>query len=219
MDEASPVPDGQLDDGTLEALERLGAATLYEASGTECFLPSRLRPVWKGASIVGTALPVTLAAGDNLPLHLALEVAVPGDVLVVDGGNAPYGYWGEVLTAAAQTAGIAGLIIDGGVRDTRELAQLEFPVFSSHVALRGTAKTDPGRVGAPIVWGETIVGHGDVIVADADGIVCIRRMNVTQVIHEAQARVAQERNFISRLRSGATTIDLYGFHRQGSARE
>jgi 4-hydroxy-4-methyl-2-oxoglutarate aldolase len=196
-----------------DELLTLGSATLYEASGAECFLPATLRPAWPGAQIVGTALPVLTAAGDNLPLHLALELAAPGEVLVVDAGAAPHGYWGEVLTEAAQARGILGLIIDGGVRDTAQLEALDFPVFSSHIALRGTTKTDAGTIGKPIQLGVTTVARGDVVVADNDGAVVFTQSDFERILESSRARLRKETEFIERLRAGESTMDLYGFAR------
>lgn len=192
-------------------LRELGTATLYEASGLDCDLPPRLRPAWPGAALCGPALPVRTAPGDNLPLHLVLDHARPGDVLVVDGRGEPCGYWGEVLTVAAQCRGVGGLVIDGGVRDTDRLAALGFAVFSSAVAVRRTAKADAGTVGAPIELGGRAVRRGDVVVADADGVLVLPREHLAATLDSARARQAKEAAFLDRIRSGARTVDLYGF--------
>jgi 4-hydroxy-4-methyl-2-oxoglutarate aldolase len=198
-----------------EELLALGSATLYEASGLDCFLPITLRPAWPGARLVGTALPVRTAAGDNLPLHLALEVAGAGDVLVVDAAGAPHGYWGEVLAVAAQVRGVRGLVIDGGVRDTDQLQELDFPVFSSLIALQGTTKHDPGAVGEPISLGAVTIATGDIVVADRDGVIAIPADRFTAVLAAAQARQEKEAEFLARIRGGELTTDLYGFDRSG----
>jgi 4-hydroxy-4-methyl-2-oxoglutarate aldolase len=187
----------------------LGTATLYEASGEECYLPCSLRPVWPGAKVAGRALPVRTAAADNLPLHLALVAAHPGDVLVSASQGAPCGYWGEVLTVAAQQRGVAGLVIDGGVRDTERLADLRFPAFSSSIAVRTTAKNDPGTVGETVVIGGVSVHAGDLVVADADGIVVISAARVSEVLAAARQRQQKEAAYLDRIRHGALTVDLY----------
>ena len=210
----SPV---ELTDELRAELLALGSATLYEASGLECFLPATLRPAWAGAAIVGTALPVRTAPGDNLPLHLALEVAVPGEVLVVDAGAVPHGYWGEVLAVAAQQRGVLGLVIDGGVRDTAELEQLRFPVFSSFIALRGTAKDDAGDVGKPMRLGGAPVARGDIVVADRDGVVVLPAARFAEVLEASRARLRKETAFLERIRAGELTTDIYGFSRTGTA--
>jgi 4-hydroxy-4-methyl-2-oxoglutarate aldolase len=190
---------------------RLGSATLYEASRQECTLPVALRPAWPGAQVAGAALPVRTAAGDNLPLHLALEVARAGEVLVVDAAGVPHGYWGEVLTVAAQQRGVLGLVIDGGVRDTAQLERLRFPVFSRWVALEGTVKNDPGTVGAPITLGATRVCRGDLVVADRDGIVVVPARGVREALAAARARARAEAGYLERLRAGELTTQIYGF--------
>lgn len=196
-----------------DELLALGTATLYEASGIDCFMPAALRPAWPNAKIVGRAMPVSTSSGDNLPLHLALEAVEPGEVLVVDAKGAPHGYWGEVLTVAAQVRGVEGLVIDGGVRDTRELEKLGFPVFSSHVALRGTEKQDVGTVGEPIRLGDVEVRRGDVVVADQDGVIVLPAESLRTVLNASRARVDKERDFVERLRAGASTVDLYSLPR------
>jgi 4-hydroxy-4-methyl-2-oxoglutarate aldolase len=191
----------------------LGSATIYEASRLECFLPATLRPVWTGAAVVGLALPVRTAPGDNLPLHLALEIATPGDVLVVDGAGATHGYWGEVLTVAAQQRGVRGLVIDGGVRDTDRLDELKFPTFSSAVALQGTVKVDPGSVGETITLGVAQVARGDIVVADRDGVVVLPAEHFDAILDASRARQHTENNYFARIRAGEMTMDIYGFPR------
>ena len=193
-----------------DELLTLGAATLYEASGWDVFLPAGIRAAWPAARIVGTALPVRAAAGDNLPLHLALEQAEPGEVLVVDAAGAPHGYWGEVLTVAAQQRGVLGLVIHGGVRDIDRLEELGFPAFSSCIALEGTLKDDLGTVGEPIRIGRADVERGDVVVADRDGVVVIPAKIFAEVLEKSRARGVKEAQFIERIRAGESTVDLYG---------
>jgi 4-hydroxy-4-methyl-2-oxoglutarate aldolase len=207
----------ELTDELRAELLTLGSATIYEASGLDCYLPATLRPVWSGAEVVGTALPVRTAAGDNLPLHLALEQAADGEVLVVDAGGAPHGYWGEVLTVAAQQRGVRALVIDGGVRDTAQLEQLGFPVWSSWVALRGTGKDDVGSVAAPITLGVAPVARGDLVVGDRDGVVVVPADRVPDVLTAARGRAEKEAGYLQRLRAGETTIAVYGFSRTGGA--
>ncbi|GII62094.1 4-carboxy-4-hydroxy-2-oxoadipate aldolase [Sphaerisporangium krabiense] len=194
---------------TAEPLE-LGTATLFEASGLPCDLDPAFRPVWPGARVAGRALTVQAAEGDNLPLHWALEEAEPGDVLVVDAGGARFGYWGEVLAVAAEARGVAGLVIDGGVRDTARLRELGFPAFGTHIAIRGTGKRWRGTVGAPIVMRGRPVRTGDLVVADEDGIVVLPEAVVPGVLAAGRERVAKEEAFMARLREGELTLDLYG---------
>ncbi|MCW5254120.1 MULTISPECIES: 4-carboxy-4-hydroxy-2-oxoadipate aldolase/oxaloacetate decarboxylase [unclassified Streptomyces] len=193
-----------------ELLE-LGTATLFEAARSDCDLDPGLRPAWPGARLCGTALPVLAAAADNLPLHWALEAAVPGDVLVVDAGGSRCGYWGEVLSVAALARGVRGLVIDGGVRDTAQLERLGFPAFSSSIAIRGTGKEWRGTVGAPVTLRGRTVRRGDLVVADQDGIVVLPAERVDEVVTAARARVEKEDAYMDRLRSGELTLDIYAF--------
>jgi len=198
-------------DEQLGELAAFGTATVYEASGLDCALDPALRPIWPGARLVGRALPVRTHPADNLPLHLALEQARPGDVLVVDGREELCGYWGEVLAVAAQARGVAGLVIDGGVRDVVEQEELGFPVFSRGVSVRRTGKAHRGIVGSPITVAGVQVHPGDAVVADADGIVVLSPEAVPGTLEASRARIAKEKAYIERLRAGELTLDLYGF--------
>jgi 4-hydroxy-4-methyl-2-oxoglutarate aldolase len=194
-------------------LLRLGTATLFEASKLPIALPARLRPVWKGAAAVGRALTVASIAGDNLALHVALEQTQEDDFLVIDGQNAPHGYWGEVMAIAAMSRGVRGLVIDGGVRDTDRLEELGFPVWSSHVAITGTGKASFGVIGQPLALGTATVRTGDVIVADADGIVSIPATELLRVHAAGLKREADEAVYFARLRAGETTMEIYSLRR------
>jgi 4-hydroxy-4-methyl-2-oxoglutarate aldolase len=194
-------------------LLELGTATLYEASKLDCVLPHRIRPAWPGAAVAGIALTVAARPGDNLALHLALEQARPGDVLVVDGGCSPHGYWGEVLAEAALARGVLGLVIDGGVRDVERLRDLPFPVFSSHIAIRGTVKNGTGPIGGPLDFDTVTVHRGDTIVADADGIVALPAAELDRITAAAVARADAETEYLRRIRAGESTMDIYGFGR------
>src|SRR5580700_10782311 len=131
---------------TAATLRELGAATLGESGART--MPPRIRPVWPGATLAAPAYPVRCTPGDNLAIHVAVARAPAGSVLVVDVGRVPHrGYWGEVLTTGALARGLAGLIIDGGVRDVGALQALGFPVFSSTIALPGATKLARGTVG------------------------------------------------------------------------
>lgn len=198
-----------------QELLRLGSATLYEASRSECFLDPAFRPAWDGAQLVGRAFPVSAQVGDNLALHHGIEAATEGDVLVVDGGGAEFGYWGEVMTVAAQARGIRGLVIDGGVRDTAQLAALGFPAFSTSISIRGTIKQWPGAVGATITLRGRVVRRGDVIVADRDGIAVIPAERYDEVLEASRDRAAKEDAYMARLRDGETTLDVYDLRRLG----
>lgn len=191
------------------AVGKLGAATLGESGGIP--MPPRIRPVWSGASVAAVAYPVSCTPGDNLAVHVAVSKAPAGSVLVVDVGNVPdRGYWGEVLTTAAQSRGLAGLVIDGGVRDVAALERLGFPVFSSTVALRGATKSNPGTAGRATTVATVVVAPGDWIVGDVDGVAVIPGAMLEETIAAGQAREAAEVKYFAALRSGSTTVELLG---------
>jgi len=194
---------------TAAALAALGSATLGESGGRAA--DRRLRPVWPGAAVAAPAYPVGCTPGDNLAVHVAVTKAPRGSVLVVDVGRvADRGYWGEVLTTAAEAAGLAGLVLDGGVRDVAALESHGFPVFSSTVALTGATKDKPGTVGAPVRVGGVRVAAGDWVVADVDGVTFVAGGVLADVLAAGRAREAKEAGFFEALRAGATTVELLG---------
>jgi 4-hydroxy-4-methyl-2-oxoglutarate aldolase len=185
----------------------LGAATLGESGATA--LSARIRPMWKGAAFAGPAMTAACAAGDNLALHAAVARAAPGVVLAVSfAGDSVRGNWGEVLTTGAEAAGIVALVIDGEVRDVAAIEQHAFPVFARGAALPGASKTGPGALQVPVVLGDVLVRPGDWLVGDADGVVVIAREELAEVRAAATRRAEKEAGFFTRLRAGATTVDL-----------
>jgi 4-hydroxy-4-methyl-2-oxoglutarate aldolase len=194
---------------TAAALLVLGAATLGESGGKP--MRPRIRAVWKGATLSAPAFPVRCTPGDNLAIHVGVATAPPGHVLVVDvGDEQEFGYWGEVLTTAAESRGLAGLVIDGGVRDVAALEAHGFAVFSTTVALRGAAKLAPGAVGAPAVVGGVEVAAGDWLVGDGDGVTVIPVDVLEDVLTAGRARADKEEGLFAALQDGATTVELLG---------
>ncbi|MGO8873088.1 MAG: RraA family protein [Acidimicrobiales bacterium] len=190
-----------------DALAQLGAATLGE-SGAAVMVP-RIRPAWPGAALAAPAYPVTCTPGDNLAVHVGVARAPMGAVLVVDVGDVPdRGYWGEVLTTAATARDLAGLVIDGGVRDVAALERLAFPVFSSTIALRGATKRSRGAVGRTATVGGVPVGPGDWVVADVDGVAVVPAAGLDAAIDAGRARAAAEERYFEALRQGSTTVEL-----------
>jgi 4-hydroxy-4-methyl-2-oxoglutarate aldolase len=197
------------DDLRVATLLELGSATLGETGGAP--LPARIRALYEGVRLVAPAYPVRCSAGDNLAIHAAVAAAPEEHVLVVTvGDEREFGYWGEVLTVAAQSRGIAGLVIDGGVRDSSRIEHLRFPVFAATVALRGATKREPGTIGMPVTIGGVTIAAGDWIVADADGAVVIPRDRLDDVTDAGKARCEKEDEIFAGLRSGQTTIELLG---------
>jgi 4-hydroxy-4-methyl-2-oxoglutarate aldolase len=187
----------------------LGAATIGESGGRP--MRPRIKAVWSGARLAAPAFPVRCTPGDNLAIHVAVASAPPGSALAVDVGDEDeFGYWGEVLTTAAESRGVVGLVIDGGVRDAAALEAHGFPVFSTMVALRGASKTRPGIVGAPADVGGVSVAAGDWLVADADGVAVVSVGSVDDVLRAGRARLEKEEAIFTALRQGGTTVELLG---------
>ncbi|MFP3517702.1 dimethylmenaquinone methyltransferase [Pseudomonas sp. SIMBA_077] len=188
----------------------LGSSTLYEASGLACAVDRKIRPVWKGAFIAAPAYPVQCSPGDNLGLHLAVAKAPRGSVLVCDTADFVAGYWGEVLTVAAESAGIVGLIINGGVRDIAALQARGFPVFARGISLKGTVKATAPSVGQPFDFSGALVSAGDLVVADEDGVIIIPAAAIERTLQEGQQRANKEAVLMNMLREGHTTMELMG---------
>jgi 4-hydroxy-4-methyl-2-oxoglutarate aldolase len=198
----------------IAAARQLPTATLHEAGGKLGALPSAIKPVAPGMRLAGPALTVHSPPGDNLWLHRALDIARPGDVLVVFcSGAHEHGYWGEIMGTQALTRELGGLVIDGCVRDGHLLAELGFPVFARGLAIRGTGK-DFGAIGwinHPVRMGEVTVQAGDLIVGEGDGVVAVPHNRVPEVLALSQRRESDESAILARIRAGASTLDIYGF--------
>ena len=195
----------------LERACALGTSTLFEASGlpTSSVDPA-IRTVWPGACVAGPAYPLECAPGDNLSIHVALEKAPRGSVLVVGTSGFVAGYWGEVLTAAAEAAGVLGLVIDGGVRDIAALTRRRFPAFSRGISMRGTIKASAPSVGKPISFTGTPVAAGDLVVADDDGVLILPAAHAEATLAKGAQRAAKEADFMRQLQEGKSTLELLG---------
>lgn len=203
-----------LDLSLLAEAARHGASTLHEAQGRTGDLPAAIRAMTATAAVAGPAFTVATRPGNNLLVHKALAIAPRGSVLVVATGGVeghPWGYWGDILTVAAQERGIAGLVIDGCVRDLAAIAASGFPVFARGTAIRGTEKSVDGEVGGALVLGHAVVRSGDLIVGDADGVVVVPVARATETIAAAGGRTEKEAGIIAALKSGKTTLELYGW--------
>lgn len=199
---------------TIEAARRLPVATLHEAGGRLGVLPHQIKPVAAAFRICGPAVTVHSPGGDNLWLHRAIYVAQPGDVLVVHVSDAyDFGYWGEIMSCAAQARGLAGLVIDGCVRDGAILADFGFPVFARGLCIRGTGKDFGARgwINHPTLFGNLTVDAGDLVVGDTDGVVAIPRERADEVVRAAALREEKEAIVIEQIRRGARTLEVYGF--------
>jgi len=195
----------------LAQARKLGTSTLFEASGLATSAADvAIRTVWSGASIAGPAYPLECSPGDNLAIHIAMEKAPRGSILVISTGGFVAGYWGEVLTVAAETAGIAGLVIDGGVRDIAALTARRFPVFTRGISMRGTIKASAPSVGRPISFTGTSVAARDLVVADDDGVLVIPAAHVEHTLAQGQARFDKEAKMMEALTQGQSTLELMG---------
>lgn len=217
-----PAPSGatiragidRTDAATVAAARLLPAATLHEAGGRTGVMPPAIKPVSPAFRVCGPAVTVHSPGGDNLWLHRALYVAQPGDVLVVHvGGVHDYGYWGEIMSAAARARQLGGLVIDGCVRDGAILADFGFPVFARGLCIRGTAKDFGARgwINHPVLFNDLTVDAGDLVVGDIDGVVVIPRARAAEVVSAAVAREAKEADVIRRIDAGERTLEVYNF--------
>lgn len=198
-------------DAELEAIKAITPATLHEAQGRRGALDYRIKPIYSGMRVCGPALTVECHPGDNIMVIAAIERARPGDVLVVAaGGLAEQGGFGEVLGTACQARGIAGLVIDAGVRDGLELKKMGFPVFCTGLAMRGTVKETLGSINRPIVVGGAMVRPGDIVSGDDDGVVVVRREEIMEVVRLSRERDAKEARMMEALRGGASMLEISG---------
>jgi 4-hydroxy-4-methyl-2-oxoglutarate aldolase len=196
---------------TVDGLAPIGTATVHEAIGRRGFLGVDLRPVQVGARIAGNAVTVLSHPGDNMMIHAAVEVCQQGDLLVV-ATTAPstHGMFGDLLASSLQVRGVRGLVIDAGVRDTADLREMGFPVWTRHVSCQGTVKATPGSVNVPISIDGITITPGDVICADDDGVVAVERSEADWALEQSLARLDNEELTRSRLLAGELGVEFYG---------
>jgi 4-hydroxy-4-methyl-2-oxoglutarate aldolase len=202
------------DTAVVESLGRLGVATVHEAQGRIGLMQPYMRPLWRGARIAGSAVTALCHPGDNWMIHVAVEVLRPGDVLIVAcSSESTDGAFGDLLATSLKAHGAKGVVLDMGCRDAHEIAEMRFPLWSRAISAKGTVKATIGSVNVPVVCAGVQVHPGDVVVADDDGVVMVRRADAETVVKAGEEREKKEAASRARLEKGELGLDIYGMRK------
>lgn len=198
-------PDPQV----VRGFEGIPTGVISDAMGRMGSMAAEIKPVWSRAKLVGPALTVRTFPADNLMIHKAITLARRGDVLVVNaGGYRDAAVFGDLMGYSCKVHGIAGVVIDGASRDAAGMAAIGFPVFARAVLPMGPFKDSPGSINVPVSCGGVAVRPGDIIVADADGVVVVPHEEAAAVLSGAQGAVAREEQMRERLARGEYIYDM-----------
>lgn len=197
----------------IEEFECLTASTVHEALGRETanVMDPGIKPVWEGATLVGSALTVQCFPADNITIHKAITLAQSGDVIVVNAHGAIAAMWGSQMAFQSKLHGVAGVVIDGSARDVAQLKKMSFPCFARHVSPLGSAKANPCSVNVPIQCGGVIVKPADIIVGDDDGVTVVPKERASEVLKKAKERESKEEAIREMFKEGKTSFDIYNF--------
>jgi 4-hydroxy-4-methyl-2-oxoglutarate aldolase len=195
-------------------LARLGVATVHEAAGRTGIVDLPLTQVVPGSRVAGPARTARCAPGDNTMVHALIAHAAPGEILVLTSAEpAPVALVGELLATQAQAQGVAGMLVDGAVRDLEELAAIGLPIWARFVRAQGATKGEVGELDVPVSVGGAEIRPGDLVVMDCDGAVALPADRVDEVLPPARERAEQERAMRARYAAGELSYDLQGLRK------